>query len=133
MQEHEALFSEIYERALAERAIACKKWCWGAGMLISIPPQKGSEKRSFRRIVEGDQIVANSGCYPVFNDAATRGCLLGIVRQAYGKEATLILSDVVSEPGKPTMWCVTAGNNSKSKKYYPSEVEALVAALEEAP
>lgn len=126
--ENEALIDEIYERALAERAIVCEGWIWGAGMLVSIPPEKGSEKRTTRRLMDGEQVSSKSGVLPVLRDASTRGRLLAIVRRAYDSDV-LIVPDVSSRT--TPRWRILA-KKGLEKIAYATEAEALVAALEAA-
>lgn len=74
----------------------------------------------------------SSGCrmLPDLTDPATRGCLLDLVREAWGRAS-----------GQPRRWSVDgwywhADYNEQTvsgTRLYPSEVEALVAALEAAP
>lgn len=129
MTDNEALIEEIYDRSIAERAVACKNWIWGAGMLVSLPPEKGSEKRTTRRLMDGEAISPSSGMLPVFKDASTRGCLLAIVRKAY-KAEILIIPDMTSSKTS-TSWRILA-KIGLEKIAYASEAEALVAALEAA-
>lgn len=128
MMENAELIDEIYERSLAERAIVCKGWIWGAGMLVSLPPEKGSEKRTTRRLIDGESVSAKSGVLPILRDAPTRGCLLAIVRRAYNADV-LVVPDVTSRTAPS--WRILA-KKGLEKKLYATEAEALVAALEAA-
>lgn len=130
MNDTALLIDEIYERAIGERAVVCKNWMWGAGMLVSVPPEKGSEKRTLKRLSEGQSIPRNSGYLPVFKDAATRGCLLALVRKAYGKEAVVILSSMKENVDSGAVWQISIDGKPISKATYHSEAEALVSALE---
>jgi hypothetical protein len=61
---------------LGKRLVACKHFRWLAGMLIS----------NGARIVtvNEDTPLRFAGFYPDLSDAATKGCLLQLVREAWG-------------------------------------------------
>jgi hypothetical protein len=134
MTKHQELLNEIYERAIAERAVTCEAWLWGDGMLVSVPPEDGVGPRSIKRLVEGENIDPEAGLLPVFADACTRGCLLAMVRHAYGKEGYLIVGCAQPEGGGTPCFYVSIMRDKKSTthRYYPTEAEALVGALEDA-
>ena len=132
MADNAALLDEIYERALGERAVACKNWIWGAGMLVSLPPAEGSEKRQTRRLMDGETINTKDGVFPVLRDASTRGCLLAIVRRAYNSEIIVIRTMSSRNPKDRQGWKVISEKVYTSELYF-TESEALVAALESAP
>lgn len=119
------------ESALGKRALLCKGWKWMAGMLA----------RCDRLVVE-DQEEGQEGCWyfgdggcqsgfvwpdehrlPQFEDPATLGCLLQVVREAWGV-------DVWTEPQQlaRTPWaCRIRGHQGY---FGSSEAEVLVRALE---
>lgn len=74
---------------LARRAVACKHWKWLGGMRVVSPPEHyGATGYTFR--VESDGYVAKAGDYPDFTDPATIGCLLALVREAWGDGVYLL-------------------------------------------
>lgn len=110
---------------LARRAVACKHWKWLGGMRIVCPPEHyGATGYTFR--VESDGYVAKTGDYPDFTDPATIGCLLALVREAWGACFHLVPDGGWLARGArfPSGTTVNLGVCA------PTEVEALVAALE---
>jgi hypothetical protein len=134
--------------ALARRAVACPRWRWMPGMLVT----------SMGRIIEvdGDLVSAfehpwidgqfefrklDSDCayvpaLPDLTDFATLGCLVALVREAHGPSAVARLVGVNGRGDQewaicdrsPAVdgWHVAA----PALGYWESEIEALVAALE---
>jgi len=95
---------------LARRAIACRGWRWMPGMLAVEQAVPGMALSA--RPVRVDDYWHEVGVWlPDFDDPATLGCLLALVR-----EATTAYASLTFEPG-----------------YLHTEVENLVAALEAAP
>jgi hypothetical protein len=117
---------------LGRRAVACKRWRWMPGMLgLS---NQSSSRSIWIRIVDPPMDDA-SECWPDFSDPATLGCLLALVRQAWGNEASVSLN--IS-----SFWAVGGAKIQKGKSaghiinlgiWKLTEAEALVAALEVAP
>jgi hypothetical protein len=112
---------------LTKRAFACKRWRWMAGMLVNsagsiyrIPDEKYAE----------DSMGATEWWLewvsPVFYDHATLGCLLALVREAWGDQRIHIL------PTTDGGWAVADGDDDWICTG-TTEAEALVAALEAAP
>lgn len=119
---------------IAKRATACKGWRWMPGMLTL----------DGRRVVgvDGDVLelfyADEHKCYqrwtedaePDLGDPATVGCLLALVRDAWGRPS-----------GTVRRWSVDGwywhadydDEHVSGKRLYPTEAEALVAALEAAP
>jgi len=124
---------------LARRAIACKRWRWMPGMLS----EKGL--RVTRRDSDGYVVgyyenlsyIAEcvSGTLPDLSDPATLGCLLALVRKAWGNEASvsLNLSSFWAVGGAKIQKGKSAGHTINLGIWKLTEVEALVAALEVAP
>ena len=131
--------------ALARRAVACPRWRWMPGMLVT----------SMGRIIEvdGDLVSAfehpwidgqfefrklDSDCayvpaLPDLTDFATLGCLLALVREAWGDPGFYAARSGTKIKGTNTFGWDTFGYlHGKSYKgmLYRSEAEALVAALE---
>jgi hypothetical protein len=126
------LITEIYERAIGERAILCKNFRWAVGMLVSVPPEKGSEKRSMKRLAADEAALVDSGYIPVFKDTFTRNCLHVLVRKAYGDEASILLTSSQKASDEIATWKIAISGRFSSSRNYYSEAEALVSALEAA-
>jgi hypothetical protein len=105
--------------ALAKRAVACRGWRWMPGM----------------RVLGGDRITERTlaidhGCLPDLTDAATMGCLLALVREAWNDpHASVWYDDEYWKSGNRWSWFA----KKQSRVDYGTEAEALVAALEAAP
>ena len=104
---------------LARRAIAAPHWRWMPGMLTDV----------------GERVTDPTICYlgtlPDLDDPATLGCLLALVREAWGFQAFVALTSggwhVWGFPWEPDL------TSSSRLASGPTEAEALVAALEAAP
>lgn len=114
---------------LAKRTVACKGWRWMAGMLIA------DHGAGIRFCWQEDGVLhgaANEGgawmrvhadrALPDLDDAATRGCLLALVRDLRHDPALY-----VHPYGHGWRW---RSNYRDCSAIYDSEAEALVAALE---
>ena len=113
---------------LARRAVACKHWKWLGGTSVVCPPaHDGATGYTFR--VESDGYVAKAGDYPDLTDPATLGCLLALVRKAWGPTFHLIPQGgwLVQGARLPDGATINLGICATS------EAAALVAALEAAP
>ena len=123
---------------LAKRAVACKAWRWMPGMRVTY------HNKEWYRIREGDGYGSPHRCVPPnprsaapdFTDPATMGCLLSLVREAWGRqlhaEQTCESADYwVVRTATGSRWdddgagCVAGEEDG--------EAAALVAALEAAP
>ena len=118
---------------LARRAVACPHWRWVPGMLLNanerlvgIDPEGIPYGHSH---TAGHRVWLGEGSLPDLTDPATIGCLLALVREAWGPTFHLIpqggwLVQGARLPGGGTInlgICAT------------TEAEALVAALEVLP
>jgi len=106
-------------KALGERAVACKGWRWMPGM------------RDFdeRRVTEAEMMWGKAPWAPPdFRDPASIGCLLALVREAWGWSMVWAMADN-TECG----WWVESWDADVPALIYATEAEALVAALEGAP
>jgi hypothetical protein len=109
------------ENELAKRAVACKGWRWMPGMLALDTGLRLDEMT--------DDWEAE---VPDFSDPATLGCLLALVREAWGCKFLVAQEDFCHK----ALWCVRgrgAGMPDWLAVAGMSEAEVLVAALEAAP
>jgi hypothetical protein len=127
---------------LAKRLVKCKHFRWMEGML-SVYWQ--GDRRWVWRLNEQDDHLSDSDSFPDLTDPATIGCLLHLVRAAWGDDSACSRGVYYLPEG--WSWSVTRshlsdeeppGHNSLWKWYlrdaqYATEAEALVAALEAAP
>lgn len=129
---------EVLEE-LGQRAVACKRWRWMPGMRS----EKGL--RIVRRDDDGYVIgyydnqwymsECVPGSLPDLTDPATLGCLLALVREAWGPETTVSvnISGFWAVGGARIQKGKSAGHTINLGIWKLTEVEALVAALEVAP
>lgn len=130
--------------ALGRRAVACPRWEWKARMRVVC----------FDWVVSlGGTIVARSGALcvewewdsphrtswdallPDLSDNATRGAVLGLVREAWGVPTMSVQALADSQ-----LWRLRRPHGWQTTKTYPSEfidgsteAESMIAALEAAP
>ena len=125
------------QTALSRRAVACKGWRWMPGMLDDDGCTVCSASDDGYLLLAGseDSVV---GWWPVaerlpdLSDPATLGCLLALVREAWGCDS---LSPLYNGAYGTDSWiivgswpaCIPVGRNATT------EAEALVLALEAAP
>ena len=121
---------------LAHRAVACKHWRWMPGMILSL---NGLRRHVFRVGIEGIQfdsgwaslldLQTNPTALPDLDEPSTRGCLLELVRKAWGDSLAVCI------PRSYTNWEVRLIplHGWTHCAWGSSESEALVAALEAAP
>ena len=126
------------QTAPARRAVACRGWKWMAGMLAALDGIGGDYRARVCR-VEGDKFWSDATLLPYdlasympdLTDPATLGCLLALVREAWGMPTGITVSYSsdgglwgVSWSGATHVgWCGRG----------VTEAEALVAALESVP
>jgi len=116
---------------LARRAVACKGWRWLPGMRVV--SQSGQHWRIWsetRSVYEPEGIIdcVPTNDLPDLTDPATLGCLLALVREAWGDHVWLpTCVDLEAEA-----WIVGSPSRNRQTRY-DTEAAALVAALEAAP
>lgn len=107
--------------ALAKRAVASKGWKWMPGMLTT------GKRRIFDN---GERSLPPLNAIPDLTDPATLGCLLALVREAWGDPHASASWDYETN-GQVVVAC------SRTSRWVfrdrQTEAEALVAALEAAP
>lgn len=121
-------------RALAERAVKCKGWRWLPGMLTQFG-RADADSETGKTVLNGvayGAVPAVADILPDFTDPATLGCLLALVRDAWGMHATVRNDSTTS--AAPVRWWVQLGDDAQAIiGDGPTEAHALVAALEAAP
>lgn len=121
-------------RVLADRAVACKGWRWMPGMLAWRP---GCPSVRVVAIEDAGNALQENGWLPDLSDPATLGCLLALVREAMGYpngHFPFLGHSGSSSRGWFYCWAASDGSNGGGlHKYYATEAEALVVALEAAP
>jgi hypothetical protein len=126
---------------LARRAVACPGWRWMPGMLGL------SAKAGLWRVEQADLTAlfgAGAGpasihevgaWLPDLTDPATLGCLLALVREAWGDSAMSVTAGYTKD--RKVEWEVEHPHPDSLPEalwtYFDTEAEALVAALETAP
>lgn len=112
---------------LGKRAVACRRWRWLGGTLRIVPaPHEGATGYAIR--VPDHGYLQTQGEYPDLSDPATLGCLLALVREAWGDPSVGIFRSALGQE-----WCVLIQKGGLQGFHAPTEAEALVAALEAAP
>ena len=132
------------QKALSRRAVACRGWRWMAGMrttegmrVIHDPRLWPDRPCAIREGTWVDTAVPRplGDHLPDLQDPATLGCLLALLREAWGDHAT----SFANKYEKPTwVWCVYDGRVSSDDYGHEiakgsTEADALVRALEAAP
>ena len=123
---------------LEDRVVACRHWKWMAGMRVHAPKgmPAGRVQDNGLCIHGSKELRVAPSDTPDLSDPATVGCLLWLVREAW---ADIGLCCMGTFDSGRWGWRVSAGKrhgrrfNRLADTAWPTEVEALVAALEAAP
>ena len=124
---------------LSQRAIACKRWRWMPGMLsnkglrVTGCDDDGYVVGYYENMSYFDACVPDS--LPDLRDPATLGCLLALVRESWGPEATVSvnISGFWAVGGARIQKGKSAGHTINLGIWKSTELDALVSALEVAP
>jgi len=129
--------------ALGRRAVACKGWRWEPGMLCaweSVRVEEGGRVGDRLYIIghgsngHVDRVADSRFDIPGLSDPATLGCLLSLVRGAWGDAMLSPSVFAVNKQGAAVEWTVMGVERGGAFTVYgATEAEALVAALEKAP
>ena len=124
------------QTALSRRVVACKGWRWMPGMmrLRATPTWSRDHLKGEGRVTDGGDpwVYEDWPVIPDVTDAATVGCLLALVREAWGDPTLCVVLD--TSDGR---WCVERRCGDirvfQHGTQGDTEAEALVAVLEAAP
>ncbi|MHC4892470.1 MAG: hypothetical protein ACYTFV_03715 [Planctomycetota bacterium] len=119
-------------QALGARAMACKGYRWMPGMTDGTAGARCVRSRGGSCVWAVDDWLSDwcdlgEGEWPDFRDPATLGCLLALVREAWGDP------DLGVRRRTKGAWQVLRRGGAPSVCEGASEAEALVVALEAAP
>jgi hypothetical protein len=119
---------------LGRRAVACKHFYWMPGMLLSNGRRVGVWTPGEVCGSSETSPQYDGAIHPDLSDPATLGCLLHLVREAWGEQYIEVFAYRTEMHDK--RWCIerTGSERDQSLAWYGwTEGEALVAALEAAP
>ena len=140
--------------ALARSLVASPRWRWMPGMRAFLPAM-GEMRGLAYRVPEGPTLIEaapNDGWWPDLTDPATLGCLLALVREAWGRPAIVVVPGLSPDPAghrwyiqdnppntasgyEPTLRTdgTFSALSASAEVSAPTEASALVAALLAAP
>ena len=120
---------------LAKRAVACKHWRWIRGMLRQDEMRyvgSGVWARWSDTALSSGVLTAlhSPDQWPDLSESATRGCLLALVREAWGDPTLCVVFDTSDGRWHVGRW---EDGMALRGREGDTEAEALVDALESAP
>ena len=130
-------------KELAKRAVASPHWRWmpgiwivdevgGRGVVLEVVQQVDQDYVKFQNPAHTRQgQVPAAWCVPDLSDPATLGCLLALVREAWGDPRAQLyaMEDADGREG----WGLVLERGEGVGPFAETEAEALIAALEAAP
>jgi hypothetical protein len=132
------------QMALARRAVACRGFRWMPGMHTANEERVIGVMRDgvlhlcapLDAVLESVSITrvffdSSGSCLPDLTDSATLGCLLALVREAWGAPYAQV-SPIIWDDGRGG-WVFYVNDVDDREFHDDTEAEALVAALEAAP
>ena len=128
--------TNAYWLDLARRAVAYRGWRWMPGMRYRLSPRhpwcryEGGDATDDdgNPVTESPPSARSALAVPDLSDPATLGCLLTLVREAYGRpDAYIAYQEAPEQRG----WALVRAGRVLAVE--STEAEALVAALEAAP
>ena len=124
--------------AFSRRAVACKGFRWMPGMLAALDGIGGDYRARVCRADNGlfwsdatPLPYALASYVPDLSDPATLGCLLALVRKAWGDPTLCVVLD--TSDGRWCVGCWEDNGIAMRGRGGATETEALVNALEGAP
>ena len=124
--------------AFSRRAVACKGFRWMPGMLAALDGIGGDYRARVCRVDNGlfwsdatPLPYALASYVPDLSDPATLGCLLALVRKAWGDPTLCVVLD--TSDGRWCVGCWEDNGIAMRGRGGATETEALVNALEGAP
>ena len=130
---------------LARRAVASPHWRWMPGMAgqdaLGVPFRCVLPHHSGGALVFAGMTTMPADAdslarmVPDLTDPATLGCILALVREAWGDSRLVAIYCEAAHPGQSEGWAVQCADNRLpvAGEDHPTEAETLVAALEAAP
>jgi hypothetical protein len=114
----------------ARRAVACQRWRWVPGMRWWTDDDHGRLDD-----FQPEYMARPTDALPDLSDAATLGCLLALVREAWGDPRLVAIYCEAAHAGQSEGWAVQTADNRLpvAGEDHETEAAALVAALEAAP
>ena len=108
-----------------------RRFRWMPGMMrLRCAPGMADHLRREGRVPDGRDDWPADGCIPDLTDPATLGCLLALVREAYGRPDAYASVNSVGSPDMRGWYLCRTGHPNIC---HPTEAAALWAALEDAP
>jgi hypothetical protein len=113
--------------ALGRRAINAEGWRWMPGMLACHPTAHPGLR--LVDIEDGGNALQEHGWFPDLSDDATKGCLLRLIRDKHDDDEIIVIKS--GRLGTlPEHWMALRTDGMRLTERMPTEIEALVAALE---